>query len=122
MMIEMFQAKLHRATVTDCYLDYPGSLTIDQDLLDLSGIRVHQRVQIVNINNGERFETYTIPGKRGSGEIVVNGAAARLAQRGDTVIIIAYASYSEEELKEHRTKVVVLGDGNQVVEVIDKVS
>ena len=114
MMAEMLQAKLHRGVVTDCHLDYPGSLTVDEDLLDAAGIRVHQKVQVVNINNGTRLETYVIPGTRASGELIVNGAAARLAQPGDRLIVIAYAFYDEAELADHRPKVVLLDDRNQI--------
>lgn len=117
MLRDMFWAKIHRATVTDCHLDYPGSLTVDEDLLDRAGILVHEKVQVVNINNGTRLETYTIPGERGSGAIVVNGAAARLAQTGDQLIIIAYAQMSAEEAAAHTPCVVVVDERNQVVSV-----
>lgn len=118
MQREMFQAKLHRGVVTDCRLDYPGSLTVSRDLLEAAGILPHQKVQVVNIANGVRLETYVIVGEAGRGEIVVNGAAARLAQPGDRVIIIAYALYDEHELRDHQPKVVVLDDGNQIAEII----
>jgi len=116
MLIEMLQAKLHRASVTDCHIDYPGSLTVDEDLLDLVGIRVHQKIQVVNINNGSRLETYTIPGRRGAAEIIVNGAAARLAQPGDRVIIIAYGHYDPAELDDHQPRVAVLDERNHVID------
>ncbi len=116
MLREMLQAKLHHATVTDTHLTYAGSLTIDMDLVDRCGMLPYQKIQVVNSNNGHRLETYIIPGERGSGEIVVNGAAARLAQPGDTIIIIAYAIMSEEEIANHKAKVLVLGENNQVIE------
>ena len=90
MLYNMFHGKIHRATVTQANLEYMGSITIDEDLLEMAGILPGERVQVVNNNNGERLETYTIAGKRGSGVICLNGAAARRAQVGDTVIIIAY--------------------------------
>jgi len=93
----MCKSKIHRATVTDANLNYEGSLTIDQELMEAADILPWERVQVVNINNGERFETYVIPGKRGSGEICLNGAAARLGEIGDKVIIISYAICTEEE-------------------------
>ena len=120
MQIEMLQAKLHRATVSDCCLEYPGSLTVDPELLAAAGIVVHQKVQIVNCNNGARFETYVIRGEAGDRRIVVNGAAARLAQPGDTVIIIAYCTVDAAEAASHATKVVVLGDNNAIEEIIAK--
>ncbi|MDA3959887.1 MAG: aspartate 1-decarboxylase [Planctomycetota bacterium] len=120
MMREMLQAKLHRACVTETRLEYPGSLTVDRDLLDRAGILVHQKVQVVNCMNGSRLETYVIEGERGKGEIIVNGAAARLAQTGDRIIIIAYASYDEAELAAgHTSRVVVCNADNSVAEVIE---
>ena len=94
----MLKSKIHRATVTDCDLHYVGSITIDPDLLEAADIREHEQVHVVDVDNGARFETYTIAGERGSGEVKVNGAAARLVHRGDTVIVISYASYDEAEL------------------------
>lgn len=91
MMITVFRSKIHRATVTDANLNYEGSITIDSDLIKLADLVPYEQVQVANINNGERFETYVIPGKPGSGEIIINGAAARKAAVGDLVIIIAYA-------------------------------
>lgn len=106
MLIEMMTSKIHRVTVTEANLNYIGSITIDQDLLDASGIREGQRVYIVNNNNGERFDTYVISGKRGSGVVCLNGAAARKAQPGDIVIIIAYALMTPEEADSHSPKVI----------------
>ena len=95
----MLKSKIHRATITQADLNYEGSLTIDQDLLDRADILMHEKVAVVNINNGARFETYVIPGERGSGIICLNGAAARLGEVGDKVIIISYANMTTEELK-----------------------
>ncbi len=106
MMIEMLKAKIHRVRVTEACLDYIGSITIDQDLLDAAGILPGERVYIVNNNNGERFDTYTIAGHRGSGVVCLNGAAARKVQVGDIVIIICYASMTPEEAKEFKPKVI----------------
>ncbi len=105
-MIEMLKAKIHRVRVTEACLDYIGSITIDQDLLDAAGILPGERVYIVNNNNGERFDTYTIAGHRGSGVVCLNGAAARKVQVGDIVIIICYASMTPEEAKEFKPKVI----------------
>lgn len=96
----MIRAKIHRATVTDADLHYEGSLTIDRDLLDAADIRVYEKVAVVNVNNGARFETYAIGGTRGSGEIKLNGAAARMAAVGDIVIIMAFGSYGDSELSD----------------------
>lgn len=112
---EMLKAKIHRARVTDSNLQYMGSITIDQDLLDASGILPQEKVQIVNNNNGARFETYTIAGARGSGTICLNGAAARLVQPGDEVIIIAYVYLTPEEAKDWQPKVLFLNKENQIL-------
>ena len=106
MFIEMMKSKIHRVTVTEANLNYIGSITIDCDLMDAAGILEGQRVFIVNNNNGERFDTYTIAGPRGSGVICLNGAAARKAQPGDVIIIMAYALMTEEEAKVHEPKVI----------------
>jgi aspartate 1-decarboxylase len=116
MQRHMLNAKLHRARVTDCHLDYEGSLTVDLDLIERAGMLVHEKVQVVNINNGARFETYLIPGERGRGDIVVNGAAARLAQPGDRIIVITYAVFDESELASHRPRVLRLNEHNQVID------
>jgi aspartate 1-decarboxylase len=114
-------AKIHRATVTGSELSYVGSLTLSPELLDAAGIGLGELVQVVNINNGARFETYTILGEPGAYEVVVNGAAARLVQEGDKVIIITYAQLAEEELKEHQPKVVFVDDDNRpVAEAYDR--
>lgn len=106
MLIEVFKSKIHRVRVTESNLDYIGSVTIDEDLLDAAGILVGERVYIVNVNNGERFDTYTIRGKRGHGEICLNGPAARKVQKGDIVIIIAYAQMTPEEAKDFKPRII----------------
>ena len=115
MIYTMMHGKIHRATVTEANLNYVGSITIDEDLLDAAGILPGEKVQIVNNNNGARLETYTIPGKRGSGVICLNGAAARCALEGDIVIIIAYAQMDEKEAKALEPKVVLVDKQNQIV-------
>ena len=116
MTIEMLYSKIHRATISDANLHYVGSITIDRNLLDASNMRVGQRVDIVDIDNGERFSTFIIPGKRGSKDICVNGAAARKVQVGDKIIIIAYASMSENEADEFSPKVVIINDDNTIAQ------
>lgn len=114
MMIEVLKSKLHCATVTEANLNYMGSITIDEDLLDAANLIAGEKVQIVNNNNGERFETYIIKGKRGSGCICLNGAAARKVQIGDVVIIIAYALMDFEEAKNYTPTVVFPKEGNKL--------
>src|SRR5690606_19473520 len=114
----MMNSKLHRATVTEANLNYVGSITIDQDLLDAAGMLPNEKVHIVNNNNGSRFETYIIAGERGSGVICVNGAAARLVQRGDIVIIISYVYVTEEEARAHQPTVLLMDEQNAIKEVI----
>ena len=113
----LFKSKLHRATVTEACLNYVGSITIDEDLLDAADIMINEKVQVVDINNGERLETYAIPGPRGSGVICLNGAAARLVQPGDKVIIITYAVVDDKEAKEWKPTVAFLNDSNQIAEL-----
>ena len=113
----VFKSKLHRATVTQACLDYVGSITIDEDLMDAADIFINEKVQVVDINNGERLETYAIPGPRGSGVICLNGAAARLVQPGDKVIIITYAVVDEKEAKNWKPTVAFLYDANQISEL-----
>lgn len=115
----MMKSKIHRARVSEANLNYVGSITIDQDLLDATDILPNEKVQIVNNNNGARFETYVIPGERGSGVICLNGAAARLAQVGDIVIIIAYAIISDDELPSFTPKVALVDEFNRIVKMID---
>ncbi len=116
----MCKSKIHRATVTGANLNYVGSITIDAELLEQADILPYEKVQVVNNNNGARLETYTIVGERGSGEICLNGAAARLVQPGDTVIIISYAQYSREELSSFRPRVVFVDENNKITQVVDE--
>lgn len=106
MQIEVVKSKIHRVTITEADLNYIGSITIDEDLMDAANIIENERVHIYNINNGERFDTYVIKGKRGSGKICLNGAAARLVQVGDVVIIVSFASMDFEEAKNHKPTVI----------------
>ncbi|KAA6455127.1 aspartate 1-decarboxylase [Bacillus atrophaeus] len=114
----MMSGKLHRATVTEANLNYVGSITIDEDLVDAVGMLANEKVQIVNNNNGARLETYIIPGERGSGVICLNGAAARLVQPGDTVIIISYKMMSEQDAASHQPKVAVLNEKNEIEQML----
>lgn len=114
MTLEMLKGKIHRATVTQAELDYVGSITIDSNLLEASGIYEYEKVAIVDVNNGSRFETYTIAGEAGSGIICLNGAAARCVQKGDKIIIMAYASMTPEEINENPPKVVFVDDSNRI--------
>lgn len=116
---EMMKSKIHRATVTEANLNYVGSITIDADLLEAANILPNEKVQVVNNNNGARLETYVIPGERGSGVICLNGAAARLVQPGDTVIIISYCWLQEEELATYRPRVVFVDGANSISEVAE---
>ena len=113
----MLKSKIHRATVTDCDLNYVGSITVDPDLLEAADIRPHEQVHVVDVDNGARFETYTIAGERGSGEIKVNGAAARLVHKGDTIIVISYASYAAAEMADYEPRVVHVNRSNEIVDV-----
>ena len=119
MQISMLKSKIHRAVVTQAELNYVGSVTIDEDLMDAAGLFEYERVHIVNVNSGSRIETYVIAGERGSGVICLNGAAARSGQKGDLVIIMAYANMTPDEIKTHRPKVVFVGDNNEIVQVAD---
>jgi aspartate 1-decarboxylase len=116
----MMKSKLHQATVTEANLNYVGSITIDEDLMDAVDLLPNEHVQIVNNHNGARFETYVITGARGSGVICLNGAAARLVQLGDTVIIIGYAMMTDEQAKNYHPKVAILDQQNQVKELLPK--
>lgn len=115
MLVNVFKSKIHRVKVTQAELNYVGSVTIDEDMLDAAGIKENEKVQIVNNHNGERLETYAIKGKRGSGIICLNGAAARKAQPGDIVIIISYAWMTPEEAAAYRPIVVFPDENNRVV-------
>ncbi len=114
-MIEVMKSKIHRARVTQAELNYVGSITIDEDLMDAADIIANEKVQIVNNNNGARLETYVIPGERGTGTICLNGAAARLVQVGDVVIIISYAFMDREEAKAHKPSLVFPDDNNRLI-------
>src|SRR5690625_4997371 len=114
----MMKSKIHRARVTEANLNYVGSITIDQDIMDQVNIIANEQVQIVNNNNGARFETYVIPGERGSGIICLNGAAARLVQKNDIIIIISYALVSETELPSFTSKVAIMNENNQIERMI----
>ena len=117
MTITMLKAKIHRATVTQAELDYVGSITVDMDLLEQAGILEYEKVQIVDVNNGSRFETYTIGGERGSGVMCLNGAAARMVQTGDKIILMAYAQVTPEEASELRPTVLFVDEKNKVTKV-----
>lgn len=119
----MLKSKIHRATVTDCDLHYVGSITIDADLLQAADILEHEQVHVVDIDNGARFETYTIAGERGSGAMKVNGAAARLVHRGDTIIVISYGQYDQAEMERYEPRVVhVEANTNRIITVDDAVA
>lgn len=115
MTITMLKSKIHRATVTQAEVNYIGSITVDTDLLEAAGILEYEKVQVVNINNGNRLETYTIAGRAGSGVICLNGAAAKLCSKGDKVIIMAYAQMDREEAEEFKPRVVFVNGENKVV-------
>lgn len=114
MKVTMLNGKIHRATVTQAELDYVGSITVDENLLEAAGILEYEQVQIVDINNGKRFSTYTIAGKRGTGIVCLNGAAARCVQVGDKVIIMSYSEMERGEAVNHKPKVVLLGEKNKI--------
>jgi aspartate 1-decarboxylase len=117
----MLKSKVHRATVTGSDLNYVGSITLDVDLLEAADIREHELVHVLDIDNGNRFETYTIAGARGSGEVTINGAAARLVHEGDKVIVVSYAEYDEPELESYEPRVVHVDAENRIVTVDDAV-
>ena len=118
MMLTLCKSKIHRAIVTQAELYYEGSLTVDTELLKASGILPYEKVQVVNVNNGERFETYTIPGKANSGIICLNGPAARLGAVGDEIVIIAYAEFEEAEAKDYEPTIVLVDKKNKVTKII----
>ena len=117
MRIDMLYSKIHRATVTDANLNYVGSITIDKELMDAAKLRVGQKVEILNVNNGERFSTYVIEGERGKRDICLNGAAARKVHVGDKVIIVAYASFEESELDSYTPAIVIVDDNNDITQI-----
>ncbi len=116
MILEFLYSKIHRATVTDANLNYVGSITIDETLLKAANIREWQKVEILDVNNGERFQTYVIKGKADSGQICLNGAAARKVQKGDKVIIVTYGQLEEKELSNYKPTIVIVDDNNKIVE------
>ncbi len=115
----MFKSKLHQMKVTEANLQYEGSITIDQDLLDAANLLPYEKVQVLNITNGSRLETYTIPGERGSRVCCMNGAAARLTQVGDRIIVISYAEMTPEEAKQHKPRTVVVDENNDPKSILD---
>jgi aspartate 1-decarboxylase len=119
----MLKSKIHRATVTDSDLHYVGSITIDPELLEAADMLEYEQVHVVDVDNGARFETYTIPGARGSGAMCVNGAAARLVHRGDTIIVISYGTYDEADLQRYAPRVVhVEADTNRIITIDEQVA
>ncbi|HWE34592.1 MAG TPA: aspartate 1-decarboxylase [Solirubrobacteraceae bacterium] len=118
----MLKSKIHRATVTDCDLHYVGSITIDPELLEAADIREFEQVAVVDVDNGARFETYTIAGEPGSGEMKLNGAAARLVHRGDTIIVISYGIYDPDDLELYDPRVVHVDVHNQIIDVDNEVA
>lgn len=114
MLRSMLKSKIHRAVVTDANLNYVGSITIDEDLIDAADILENEKVTIVNVNNGERFDTYVIPGPRGSGMMCLNGAAARLVQKGDIIIILTYCQLNQDECRDHQPTVVFVNERNAI--------
>ena len=119
-MRNMLKSKIHRATVTDANIDYEGSVTIDRGLMDAADIIPYEQVHVLNINNGARFTTYAIEGEKDSGEICLNGAAARLAVKGDLVIILTYNQIPEEQLRDYKPKIVHVNDKNEIVTKLDE--
>lgn len=120
MFRHMMKAKIHRARVTEANLNYVGSITIDEEIINQVGILPNEKVQVVNNNNGERLETYVIPGEKGSGVVCLNGAAARLVQEGDIVIIVSYAMVDEKELTEFSPKVALMNEHNEITNLIEE--
>jgi aspartate 1-decarboxylase len=120
MLRTVLNSKIHRATVTQCDLDYVGSITIDKDLLDISGLHENEQVQVLDITNGNRLTTYVIEGERGSGIIGINGAAAHLVSKGDLVIICSYVQLNEEEFKNHKPCVILVDKDNKFKKILDR--
>ena len=120
MFRQMLRAKIHRATVTEACLEYEGSLTVDEDLLDAAGILPYEAIVCSNLNNGERFMTYAMKGKRGKGEIILNGPTARKAAVGDQIIIFCYEYYSDEEIKRHKPKIIQVDGKNRITRKVAK--
>ncbi len=120
MTLELFKSKLHMLTVTEADLYYEGSITIDEDLLDAAQLLSYEKVQVVNVNNGSRLETYTIPGPRGSRVVCLNGPAARMHAVGDRIIVISYGHYTPEEAKTHKPRIVIMNKENMPVKIVDE--
>ncbi len=118
MLREFLKAKIHRATITRANLDYSGSLTIDEELMDIAGIKEYEKIQVYNVNNGERLETYAIKGPRGSRVFELNGAAARKGMVGDKIIITTFCMLNEKEIENHKPILVIMDDNNEVKEVL----
>ncbi len=116
----MMKSKIHRARVTESNLNYVGSITIDEDIMDAVDLLENEKVQIVNNNNGQRFETYVIKGPRGSNVFCLNGAAARLVHEGDVIIVISYALVANENVLEHKPKVAIMNEHNEIVEMLNQ--
>ena len=114
MIIELLKSKIHRATVTEADLDYIGSLTLDENLMDAANLNEYEKIQVLNITNGNRLETYIIKGDRGSGEVCINGAAAHLVKKGDLVIIASYCKLTESELENHKPKIIHVNGKNEI--------
>jgi aspartate 1-decarboxylase len=121
MFREFLKSKIHRAVITQANLNYEGSLTIDQELMDAAGVARYEKIDVYNISNGKRFSTYAIPGERGSGTIGLNGAAARLGSVGDLIIIVSYVHLTEDEVNKHEP-VIVLADGQNRIKTINKLA
>lgn len=121
MTLDMLYSKIHRATVTDANLNYVGSITIDEELMEAAALMVGQKVEILDINNGERFSTYVIKGPKGKRDMCLNGAAARKVQIGDKIIVVAYASCNQEELKNYKPIVVHVNDTNDILEIVNEI-
>ncbi len=122
MFRHMLKSKIHRATVTETELQYEGSLTLDAELMEAADILPNEKVMVYNISNGERFDTYVIKGKRGSGTVCVNGAAARKACKGDLIIVVTYAIYSEEEMADHKARLILLDEENRIKAIKESAS
>lgn len=120
MFRQMLRAKIHRATVTDANLEYEGSLTIDPILIEAAGMLPFELVHVSNLQNGERFETYVIPGKRGSGDMVLNGPTARRGVKGDKVIVFCYEYFNEEEIKTHKPRIILVNEKNEITKELSK--
>lgn len=120
MFRQMLRSKIHRATVTDANLEYEGSLTIDPILIEAAGMLPFELVHVSNLQNGERFETYVIPGKRGSGDMVLNGPTARRGVKGDKVIVFCYEFFNEEEIKTHKPRIILVNEKNEITKELSK--